>query len=71
MKKRLLAMLMALALLVSLMPMGVLADGPDVTADNTLTPEDKYYSFNGQEATAGNSNITLSKTAVDNGDGTF
>lgn len=71
MKKRLLAMLMALALLVSLMPMGVLADGPDVTADNTLTPEDKYYSFNGQEATAGNSNITLSKTAVDNGDGTY
>lgn len=53
MKKRLLAMLMALALLVSLMPMGVLAYGGDGTDDATPgeTREQKqidgsYYSYN-------------------------
>lgn len=57
MKKRLLAMLMALALLVSLMPMGVLADGgQDVTADNTY--DDKETA---KEATGVTANKTISE----------
>ncbi len=62
MKKRLLAMLMALALLVSLMPMGVLADGPDVTADNT---------YNDKETAKEATGVTANKTVTDNKDGTY
>ena len=62
MKKRLLAMLMALALLVSLMPMGVLADGGQGNGGGSepLSP-----------SSVGNNDVTISKTAERTGEDTW
>lgn len=67
MKRRIIAALMCLCMLVGLLPMSAFAADP-----GTLTPGDKYYTFNGSSvATADDADITLSKQAVDNQDGTY
>lgn len=77
MMKRIIALLLALILTVGLLPTVALAaegDAGTTTPAETsaLAPADKYYKFNG--GTAANkdaADITLSKTAVDNKDGTY
>ena len=67
MKRRIIAALMCLCMLVGLLPMSAFAADPE-----PLKPSDKYYTFNGESAaTAESADITLSKTAVDKGDGTY
>ena len=67
MKRRIIAALMCLCMMVGLLPMSAFAADP-----GTLTPGDKYYTFNGSSvATADDADITLSKQAVDNQDGTY
>ncbi len=66
MKRRIIAALMCLCMLVGLLPMSAFAADP-----GTLTPGDKYYTFDGQETSKENAKIALSKTAVDNEDGTY
>ena len=65
--KRLLSWLCVLALCMSLLPMTALA-APG--SGSSLEPADKYYALNGEEASS-DADITLSKTAVDNRDGTY
>ena len=77
MRKRIIALLLALILTVGLLPTVALAaerdQGTTTPAETSaLAPADKYYKFNG--VTAANkdaADITLSKTAVDNKDGTY
>lgn len=77
MMKRIIALLLALILTVGLLPTVALAaegdQGTTTPAETSaLAPADKYYKFNG--VTAANkdaADITLSKTAVDNKDGTY
>ncbi len=67
MKRRIIAALMCLCMLVGLLPMSAFAADP-----GTLTPGDKYYTFNGSSvATADDADITLTKQAVDNQNGTY
>lgn len=77
MTKRIIALLLALILTVGLLPTVALAAGGDTgkttpAETSALAPADKYYKFDG--GTAENkdaADITLSKTAVDNGNGTY
>ena len=77
MMKRIIALLLALILTVGLLPTVALAAEGDTgtttpAETSALAPADKYYKFNG--GTAANkdaADITLSKTAVDNGNGTY
>lgn len=67
MKRRIIAALMCLCMLVGLLPVSAFAADPE-----PLKPGDKYYKFDGElAATAESADITLSKTAVDKGDGTY
>lgn len=67
MKRRIIAALMCLCMLVGLLPMSAFAADP-----GTLTPGDKYYTFNGSPVeTVDDADITLSKKAVDNQNGTY
>ena len=59
MKKRLSAIVMALVMAMSLLPVSALAD----VQEDTLKPADKYYTYAGTETTANEADITLSKTA--------
>ncbi|MGN0963794.1 MAG: hypothetical protein ACI4O6_00370 [Dysosmobacter sp.] len=59
MKKRLSAIVMALVMAMSLLPVSALAD----VREDTLKPADKYYTYAGTETTANAADITLSKTA--------
>lgn len=69
MKRRIIAALMCLCMLVGLLPMSAFAAPAE---PGPLKPSDKYYTFNGESAaTAESADITLSKTAVDKGDGTY
>lgn len=69
MKRRIIAALMCLCMLVGLLPMSAFAAPAE---PGPLKPSDKYYTFDGKSAaTAGSADITLSKTAVDKGDGTY
>ena len=67
--RRLLSWVCVLALCMSLLPVTALATPSDGNT-SSLTPADKYYTLNGEEASS-NADITLSKTAVDKGDGTY
>lgn len=67
--RRLLSWVCVLALCMSLLPVTALAVPSDGNT-SSLTPADKYYTLNGEEASS-NADITLSKTAVDKGDGTY
>lgn len=67
MKRRIIAALMCLCMLVGLLPMSAFA-----AERGTLTPGDKYYTFNGSPVeTVDDADITLSKKAVDNQNGTY
>lgn len=66
MKRRIIAALMCLCMLVGLLPMSAFAAEP-----GTLTPGDKYYTFEGNTTDKTQADITLSKKAVDNQNGTY
>lgn len=66
MKRRIIAALMCLCMLVGLLPMSAFAADPE-----PLKPGDMYYTFDGDTTAKENADITLSKTAVDKGDGTY
>ena len=69
MKRRIIAALMCLCMLVGLLPMSAFAAPAE---PGPLKPSDKYYKFDGElAATAERADITLSKTAVDNENGTY
>ena len=65
MSKKILAILMAVAMAFSLLPVTVLATtSGDDQQQSTLEPEAKYYNFNGTATTSENADITLTKTAT-------
>ena len=66
MKKRFWALFLAVMMVVSVLPTSAFAEGED-----PLKPEDRYYTFAGENASKENPDITLSKTAVYKGDGTY
>ena len=68
--RRLLSWVCVLALCMSLLPVTALAV-PGSGNTSSLTPEDKYYTLDGREASEEKADITLSKQAVDKGDGTY
>lgn len=68
--RRLLSWVCVLALCMSLLPVTALAV-PGSGNTSSLTPEDKYYTLDGREVSEENADITLSKQAVDKGDGTY
>lgn len=67
--RRLLSWVCVLALCMSLLPVTALA-APGSGNTSSLEPADKHYTLNGKEASS-DADITLSKTAVDKGDGTY
>lgn len=69
MKKRLLSLLLCLSFVLGLVPTAALAT--DEETANSLTPADKYYTLSGETSSGEKPDITLHKTAVDNGDGTY
>ncbi len=64
MKKRLLAILLALALVVSLMPVGVLAAHSEGNPSND-------YTYNDKESARDETSVTANKTVTENQDGTY
>ena len=65
MSKKILAILMAVAMAFSLLPATALATtSGDDQQQSTLKPEAKHYNFDGTETTSGNPDITLTKTAT-------
>ena len=68
--RRLLSWVCVLALCMSLLPVTALAVPGDGNT-SSLTPADRYYTLNGDDTTKEQADITLSKTAVDKGDGTY
>lgn len=68
MKKRWLSLLLCLSFVLALVPTAAMA-GDD--AADPLQPDDLYYSLAGESTSGEKADITLHKTAVDNGDGTY
>lgn len=68
--RRLLSWVCVLALCMSLLPVTALA-APGDENTSSLTPADAYYKLNGDKTSQDKEDITLSKTAKDNGDGTY
>ena len=66
MKRRLLSLLLCISFVLALVPTAALAADAD-----PLQPADLHYSLSGETASGEKSDITLHKTAVDNGDGTY
>ena len=65
MSKKILAILMAVAMAFSLLPATALATtSGDDQQQSTLEPEAKHYNFDGTETTSENPDITLTKTAA-------
>lgn len=64
MKKRLLAILLALTLVVSLMPVGVLAAPSEGNPSND-------YTYNDKESARDETSVTANKTVTENQDGTY
>ena len=74
MSKKILAILMAVAMAFSLLPATALATtSGDDQQQSTLEPGAKYYNFDGTETTSENPDITLTKTAapVEREDGVY
>lgn len=74
MSKKILAILMAVAMAFSLLPATALATtSGDDQQQSTLKPEAKHYNFDGTETTSENADITLTKTAapVEEEDGVY
>ena len=65
MKRRLLSLLLCISFVLALVPAAALAADAD-----PLQPADLYYSLSGETSSGEKPDITLHKTAVDNGDGT-
>lgn len=66
MKRRLLSLLLCISFVLALVPAAALAADAD-----PLQPADLYYSLSGETSSGEKPDITLHKTAVDNGDGTY
>ena len=66
MKRRLLSLLLCISFILALVPAAALAADAD-----PLQPADLYYSLSGETSSGEKPDITLHKTAVDNGDGTY
>lgn len=66
MKRRLLSLLLCISFALALVPAAALAADAD-----PLQPADLYYSLSGETSSGEKPDITLHKTAVDNGDGTY
>ena len=66
MKRRLLSLLLCISFVLALVPAAALAAEAD-----PLQPADLYYSLSGETSSGEKPDITLHKTAVDNGDGTY
>lgn len=65
MSKKILAILMAVAMAFSLLPVTALATtSGDDQQQSTLEPGAKYYNFDGTATTSENADITLTKTAT-------
>ena len=69
MKKRLLSLLLCLSFVLALVPTVALAGDGDEA--DSLQPADLYYQLDGTATSSEKPDITLHKTAVDNGDGTY
>ena len=67
MKKRVLSLLLCLSFVLALVPAAAMA----ADAADPLQPDDLYYSLAGESTSGEKPDITLHKTAVDNGDGTY
>lgn len=67
MKKRVLSLLLCLSFVLALVPAAAMA----ADAADPLQPDDLYYSLTGESTSGEKQDITLHKTAVDNGDGTY
>ncbi len=68
MKKRLFSLLLCLSFVLALVPTAAMAGDAET---DPLKPEDLYYTLTGDTSTADDAQVTLSKTAKDNGDGTY
>ena len=68
MKKRLLSLLLCLSFVLALVPTAAMAAD---TETDPLKPADLYYTLTGEPSDAENPQVKLSKTAEDNGDGTY
>lgn len=66
MKRKLLSLLLCISFVLALVPAAALAAEAD-----PLQPADLYYSLSGETSSGEKPDITLHKTAVDNGDGTY
>ena len=66
MKRKLLSLLLCISFVLALVPAAALAADAD-----PLQPADLYYSLSGETSSGKKPDITLHKTAVDNGDGTY
>ena len=66
MKRKLLSLLLCISFVLALVPAAALAADAD-----PLQPADLYYSLSGETSSGEKPDITLHKTAVDNGDGTY
>ena len=66
MKRRLLSLLLCISFVLALVPAAALAADAD-----PLQPADLYYSLSGETSSGEKPDITLHKTAVDNGNGTY
>lgn len=67
MKKRLFSLLLCLSFVLALVPAAMAADAET----DPLKPAKLYYTLTGDTSTADDAQVTLSKTAVDNGNGTY
>ena len=67
MKKRWLSLLLCLSFVLALVPTAAMA----VDAGDPLQPADRYYTLDGETTSGEKPDITLSKTAVKNDDGTY
>lgn len=61
------SLFVALCMIISLFPMAAFAE----PSTDPLKPAAQYYAFNGKSASQSDADITLSKTAVDNKNGTY
>ena len=67
MKKKLLSLLLCLSFVLALVPTAMAVD----TDTDPLKPADLYYTLGGEPTSGEKPDITLSKTAVANDDGTY
>ncbi len=69
--KRLLTWVLVIVMMLTMVPMNVLADEKGTASTANLSPDDLYYKFDGTKTDKDLARITLSKKAKDNGNGTY